>query len=125
MAESEEPLIRREFDTRTLVEEHPPVWMHQHKQLVYEIACPEGSSHNGHISYSRWPAMEVPEIIDAASAIETAVQHTGFYDYKPLTKKNAVEWHVNSPIRTFSRHTRPHCSRRTSCRCSSTLRSLL
>jgi len=87
--------MRREFETRTLVQEHPPVWMHPHKQQVYEIACPPSSQHGGHINYSRWPAMELPGLIDVASALETAVQRPGFYDYKPFAKRNAVEWHVN------------------------------
>ncbi len=69
--------------------------MHPHKQLVYEIACPPGTQYVGHINYSRWPAMELPGLIDVASALDAAVQRPGFYDYTPFAKRNAVEWHVN------------------------------
>jgi hypothetical protein len=39
-----EPLERREFETHTLLAEHPPVWRDRNKLVVYGIALPGGVS---------------------------------------------------------------------------------
>ena len=45
-------LIQRvEYDTAELVAAHPPQWKDKNKKLVYEIACPIGSSHSGTLTY--------------------------------------------------------------------------
>jgi hypothetical protein len=95
MTESAEPLQRREFVTSDLVRDHPPRWHDRNKRLVYDIICPAGSEQKGHISYSRWEAMELPEMADMSGALRRVIERPGFYDYAPLPDLNAVEWHVN------------------------------
>ena len=90
-----EPLERREFDTHQLALEHPPVWRHANKRLVYDMISPPGSEHNGHITYSRWPPMELPENVDIGSAVENVIERNGFYDYAPIPTVGGIEWHVN------------------------------
>lgn len=95
MPELIEPLQRRQFVTSELVRDHPPRWHDRNKRLVYDITCPAGSADNGRISYSRWPALELPDNLDIGAAVERLVERVGFYDYEPLADLNAVEWHVN------------------------------
>jgi len=90
-----EPLQRREFVASNLVRDHPPRWHDRNKRLVYEIVCPDGSEQKGHISCSRWSAMELPERADMGAALGRVIERPGFYDYAPLPELNAVEWHVN------------------------------
>lgn len=95
MEQLQVPLQRREFFAEELVREHPPRWHDGNKRLVYDIICPEGAEHGGHISYSRWPEMELPEQVDIKAALLRVIEQPGFYDYEPLLDLNAVEWHVN------------------------------
>jgi hypothetical protein len=66
-----EPLERREYDGATLMRRHPPVLRNPNKQVVYEIACPDRTA-GGHVSYSRWAEMPLPETVDQNRAVETA-----------------------------------------------------
>lgn len=73
---------------------YPPRWHHPNKQVVFDIACPPGSTHAGEIGYTRWLAMPLPEQVDARAALDLMVDRLGFYDYAP-SAADAVEWHVN------------------------------
>lgn len=76
--------------------DHPPIWRHPNKQVVYEIACPPGSTHRGKIHYSRWAAMPLLERTDAGAAARRVEGREGFYDYAPvLLAGGGAEWHVN------------------------------
>ena len=61
------PLQRDTFPTHRLMTEHPPVLRDPNKQVVFAVvfavACPAGTVHEGEISYSRWPMMPLPERI--------------------------------------------------------------
>ncbi len=75
---------------------HPPVWRHPNKAAVFAVACPPGTVHRGHIGYTRWPALPLPDAIDPAVATADVVERPGFYDYAPVLEPGAgVEWHVN------------------------------
>lgn len=89
-----EPLERLNFDTATLVREHPPVLRHTNKLVVYTVACPEGSTQAGTIGYTRWPAMALPERVDPAATLGIVESRPTMFDYAPIDPK-AVEWHVN------------------------------
>jgi hypothetical protein len=96
MTDMRAPLERREFEARRLLTDHPPVWHHRSKQLVYGIACPAGSPHSGRLRYSRWPTLLLPASIDVDRALERAAARPGFYDYlSGEDRPDRVEWHVN------------------------------
>ena len=78
-----EPLDRQVFETQRLVVEHPPVWSHRNKRLVYEIACPPGCTHRGQLVYSRWRAMPLPEVVNARAAATRTEGREDVYDYVP------------------------------------------
>jgi hypothetical protein len=91
-----EPLERLEFDSATLVREHPPVLRHTNKLVVFGIACGEGCVHAGTLGYTRWPAMPLPERFDPAAALAGAESRPTIFDYEALTDPaGALEWHVN------------------------------
>lgn len=91
-----EPLERDVFQTERLMADHPPIWRHPNKQVVFEISCPPGSIHRGEIHYSRWAAMEQPGRFDARAAARRVEGRDGFYDYAPAPGAGrGAEWHVN------------------------------
>lgn len=96
MRDQLEALERLEFDTQCLMTEHPPIWRHPNKRLVFEIASPLGCVHMGWILFSRWLAMALPSHINPGAAISKVGVREDVYDYVPaLTRTDAVEWHVN------------------------------
>lgn len=91
-----EPLDRQVFQAAQLVTTHPPVFWHDHKRLVFTLACPSGSSHRGRIEYTRWSAIPLPDTVDVGRAARLVEMRDGIYDYEPTTvDERAVEWHVN------------------------------
>ncbi len=91
-----DPIERHVFDTSRLVRDHPPRWRDRNKQVVYEIACPTGSTREGQLEYSRWPAMPLPASVDVRSASSRCADRPGFYDYVSTHDRAGVmEWHVN------------------------------
>jgi hypothetical protein len=96
MSDPRQPIGRHRFVAQELVEQHPPRWRDRNKTIVYEIACPPGSTHPGQLEYSRWAAMPLPGSVDPGSAAARAVSRPGFFDYVPeADRPEAVEWHVN------------------------------
>jgi hypothetical protein len=88
------PLDRRRFEAAALMRDHPPVWTHPNKRLVFEIACPPGSVHQGMIGYSRWTAQPLPDRMHRGA--DLVIAKPGYFDYKPVVDDaNTVEWHVN------------------------------
>jgi hypothetical protein len=90
-----EPLERRDYDAATLMRRHPPVLRNPNKQVVYRIACPDGTV-AGHVSYSRWAEMPLPATVDPSRAASLLEVRDGFFDYEPVAGADpAVEWHLN------------------------------
>jgi hypothetical protein len=91
-----EPMERRVFRARELMDEHPPVLRDANKLAVFKIACPPRSTHGGQLVYTRWKAVPLPDFREPSQTIGTAVLREGFYDYAPASGDSAaVEWHVN------------------------------
>ena len=91
-----QPLEREVFQAERLMADHPPIWRHPNKQVVFEISCPPGSIHRGEIHYSRWAAMELLARLDARAAARRVEGHGGFYNYAPAPGAGrGAEWHVN------------------------------
>jgi len=91
-----EPLDREDFDAAELVALHPPLLWNPNKRVVFQVACPRGSSARGRIAYSQWPAMTLPETVDLRRAAQLVEGRGDVYDYAPaMTDPQAVEWHVN------------------------------
>lgn len=96
MTPAEQPIERSVLEAQRLMTEHPPVWRDRNKRVVYETACPPGYSHGGQLTYTRWPAMALPECASPTDALPRAERREDVYDYASvLTAEGAVEWHVN------------------------------
>ena len=90
------PLHRDTFNAHRLMTEHPPVLCDPNKRVVFDVACPAGTVHEGEIAYSRWPALPLLEVIALDGAAERVEVRERVYDYTPATGiEGAVEWHVN------------------------------
>lgn len=91
-----DPLQRRTYRAAELVRQHPPVLRNENKQLLFAIACPPGSVHDGELEYSRWPELPLPSprAMDPADATRLVEVRDGHYDYLPILEPG-VEWHVN------------------------------
>jgi hypothetical protein len=75
---------------------HPPVLHDPNKKVVFEVACPAGTVHEGEIVYSRWPALPLSDAVALDGAAARVEVREGMYDYEPVTGiEEAVEWHVN------------------------------
>lgn len=87
-------ICRRTFNTQKLVETYPPDLYDPNKQIVYEIACPPGSLHQGELVLSRWRAMTLPErfLTSGKTVIE---ERSGYFEYEPSNNSNAIEWYLN------------------------------
>lgn len=96
MSHQIEPLQRLVFDIQRLMADHPPVWRHRNKHVVYAIACPAGCMHQGQLVYSRWGAMDLPDCVAAADASRLIEGREDVYDYAPVKGSvGTVEWYVN------------------------------
>jgi hypothetical protein len=83
-------LLRREYSSAVLLDEHPPVLRHPHKRLVYELACPPGTVHSGRLELTRWRALPLPATAGLSPTELLVVP--GYYDY---SGDDAGVWHVN------------------------------
>lgn len=90
------PLQRNTFPAHRLMTEHPPVLRDPNKRVVFDVACPAGTVHEGEINYSRWPTMPLPERIALGDQDHFIEVREGVYDYASVTGvEGVVEWHVN------------------------------
>ncbi len=96
MTDRPSPLERLVFPTQKLMEEHPPVIWNRNKRIVFEVACPSGSTSAEELTYTRWSTMALPEAVDLRAAAERVEAQEGAYDYayEPAIP-GAVHWHVN------------------------------
>jgi len=93
---AEQPIERYIFDAKQLVTDHPPVFDHPNKRAVYKVACPPGAKHTGHISYTRWATLDLPQNFNPQKAVEHLQTREHVYDYVPVfDSPNAMDWHVN------------------------------
>jgi hypothetical protein len=84
-----EALFRRVYEPARLLAEHPPVFRHPHKQLLFELACPPGATHRGTIEVTRWRA---PLLADEVTLHDTAfTSQPNVFQYGA----DAGVWYVN------------------------------
>ena len=118
MSGAPEPLDRQVLEAQRLMEEHPPVWRHPNKRLVYELACPPGCTHRGQLVYTPWREMPLPEVVNAAAAAALTAGREDVYDYVPTLRATETRWNgtSTSQIPICSSRTDRLCSLRTRCR---------
>lgn len=84
------------FNSQELFHVEPAKLYSRNKKMVYALACPPDSVHNGDIEYSRWGKIELPEIVNISGMTSIAIVKDGFFDYAPFDESQlAKEWHLN------------------------------
>jgi hypothetical protein len=83
-------VVRRVFDAAALISEHPPRFSHQNKVLVHRLAT-AGAPPRGHMVYSRWRAMPLPETVPAAVPVVDVKEDV--FGYEPA--EGAEAWTLN------------------------------
>ena len=80
------------YEAADLIREHPPIWQHPNKEVVYEIACSSGFPFSGEVVYVRWPAQTLPNSVPEPLPITVC---SGVFEYAVPTDSLSVEWHMN------------------------------
>jgi len=90
------PLCREIFDAQQLVTSCPPKLRDRNKKVVYRIACPAGSTHQGQLVFTRWPELPLPEHFPAAGPKTACEPREDVFGYEPaLPDSRTVEWYLN------------------------------
>ncbi|MBL1176549.1 hypothetical protein [Pantanalinema sp. GBBB05] len=93
--DSEGLIGRHTFDLSALMTEHPPQFRHANKQIVYQIACPPGTTYTGQLVFSRWRPMVLPQAFTPAPHQTQIEERQGYFGYEPSPEPTAIEWYLN------------------------------
>lgn len=93
--DAESLMCRHAFDLSTLMTEHPPQFRHVNKQVVYQIACPPGTTYTGQLVFSRWRSMVLPQAFTPALHQTKVEERQGYFGYEPSTDPTEIEWYLN------------------------------
>jgi hypothetical protein len=85
-------IVRRTFGAAALDADHPPRFTNGNKKLVYSLACPEGTRPGGELYYSRWRAMQLPELAPTRTPLLEMREDVFGYE---APQAGVVEWHMN------------------------------
>lgn len=89
-------ICRQRFDTQELVTNFPPQLADPNKEIVHDLACPPGCSHNGQLVFSRWRKMALPRTISSGKHCVVFESREDVFGYEPVPEENsAVEWYLN------------------------------
>jgi len=90
------PIERLIFKAQELIQEEPAQLYSANKKIVYDLACPSDAVYKGHINYSRWSKMNLPEEISLSDSKTHIFIKDGFFDYLPQEQySTSIEWHLN------------------------------
>lgn len=88
-------VCRRTWEADDLMRRRPPQIGHANKKIVYDLACPPGSTHAGTIVYSRWTAGSLPTTVSSPRVLAVDLR-PGFFSYpKTTVSDRPVHWHLN------------------------------
>ncbi|MEZ2238588.1 hypothetical protein [Microcoleus sp.] len=88
-------ICRQTFDTQALIDSYPPKFYNVNKQIVYDICCPHGCTHQGQLVFSRWHAMVLPEYLSPLEHHTDISEREGYFDYEPSQDSSQMEWYLN------------------------------
>src|SRR5262245_53569494 len=88
-----QPLAHKDYDIPTLVRDFSPKLNDENKKLVYQIASQSNTDLKGTLSFSRWPAMPLPERADPKTTTKIE-SRPDVYTYDSPAE-GTIEWHVN------------------------------
>ena len=83
-------LESRDYGSRILQQQYPPVLRHPHKQSVYDLCLAAGYRADGTLKYSQWKLPHLPESIPAQRVEISALP--GYFDYAVSARSI---WYLN------------------------------
>lgn len=86
---------RQEFRADELVRQFPPRITHPNKRVIYEIASPPGSRHDGVLTFSRWRARRLPAAWTLREGVPSVTAREGHFRYEPASGNGTLEWTMN------------------------------
>jgi len=89
-------LARKSFSSQELSKY--PIFLSTKKKLVYDIACPEGSTHSGNLVFSRWAAIPLYNKFPPDGYQTEFEMKEDMFEYTqtiPQADVHVVEWYVN------------------------------
>lgn len=97
MTESlQQPICRAVFEAQELVASFPPQLRNRNKKVVYRIACPPGTTHQGRLIFTRWQGMPLPERFPPDRPKTLLEPREDVFGYEPPpVGSRAVEWYLN------------------------------
>jgi hypothetical protein len=93
-------IIRKNFNIEDLYNHYPPQITNRNKKIIFQIACPEDGDYSGEITFSRWEALDISDLIFNPNIGSTnLLMEENTYQYKPFEakkeKETTIEWYVN------------------------------
>ena len=80
-------IYRQGYRSQDLVANYPAKLNHKHKNLVYQISCPEGSIHSGDIIVSRWRAISLESMSSKIVNRSKIEMRSGYFRY------DSIDWY--------------------------------
>lgn len=87
-------IYRLEFEAQKLVTAYPAQLHDHNKSVLFEMASPDGATHAGTISVTRWKQMPLPETIERHPASPSFVLRDDYFLYEP-SRGERIDWYLN------------------------------
>jgi len=92
--ESQIPLYRLVLGLQDIFDRYPPYVTNPNKQVVFDLACPVGASHQGQLIVSRWAPSPLPETICREKKKINLQYRSGYFTYE-MPPAQRLDWHLN------------------------------
>lgn len=94
MISSMGPIWKYVTTSKELMLNHPPEISHRNKQIVFDLACPPGTIHEGEVTFSRWEQLELPDRVARHSERPQFELREEYFTYDS-PPDGQFEWHLN------------------------------
>jgi hypothetical protein len=88
-------ICQHTFETQDLMDSHPPKLHNAKKKIVYNIACPTGSTYGSQIVFSRWRAIPLLQTLSLFQHPTELDERKGYFGYEPTKNSTCLEWYLN------------------------------
>lgn len=89
-----ELIHRNEFKADRIVSQFPPNFHNLNKKTVYSLSCPDGCTHGGTITFSRWRPSALPNTLLHTDGQTLIQSRDGYFEYGNEKTQN-ISWHLN------------------------------
>jgi len=88
-----QPIAQARYPIAQMMQEHPPRFHHPYKSLVFDIACPSETVHDGEVQFARWDSdgWEKLAIGDEEPIVDCL---PSVFGYEPSIE-GTMDWYLN------------------------------